>query len=101
MWSTPEIRLRLKADLSVENNPRWVLEVEDNGLPLDDKKFAELSHPVTSEKFEGLGLGLSICRVIAERHRGVASLSDAPSPGASSSRFRFRRSGPPKPHRSH
>ena len=66
----PEIRLRLKADLSVENNPRWVLEVEDNGLPLDDKKFAELSHPVTSEKFEGLGLGLSICRVIAERHRG-------------------------------
>ena len=66
----PEIRLRLKADLSVENNPRWVLEVEDNGLPLDDKKFAELSHPVTSEKFEGLGLGLSVCRVIAERHRG-------------------------------
>lgn len=66
----PEIRLRLKADLGVENNPRWVLEVEDNGLPLDDKKFAELSHPVTSEKFEGLGLGLSICRVIAERHRG-------------------------------
>lgn len=66
----PEIRLRLKADLSVENNPCWVLEVEDNGLPLDDKKFAELSHPVTSEKFEGLGLGLSICRVIAERHRG-------------------------------
>lgn len=66
----PEIRLRLKADLGVENNPRWVLEVEDNGLPLDDKKFAELSHPVASEKFEGLGLGLSICRVIAERHRG-------------------------------
>lgn len=74
-----EIKLRLKADLSVEKDPRWVLEVEDNGQPLDDKTFAELSHPVTSEKFEGLGLGLSICRVIAERHRG---------------RFTFRRAEP-------
>ena len=27
-----------------------------------------LSRPVHSEKIEGLGLGLSICRVIAERH---------------------------------
>lgn len=91
----PEIRLRLKADLSVENNPRWVLEVEDNGLPLDDKKFAELSHPVTSEKFEGLGLGLSICRVIAERHRGRLTFRRAvvSEPGRASGAFVRSRKG--------
>ena len=60
-----EIRIRVSDDASGE---KWCLEVEDNGPRIDDAKFAELSHPVTSEKFEGLGLGLSISRVIAERH---------------------------------
>ena len=60
-----EIRIRVSDDASGE---KWRLEVEDNGPRIDDAKFAELSHPVTSEKFEGLGLGLSISRVIAERH---------------------------------
>lgn len=48
----------------------WMLAVVDDGPKIDDATFAELSHPVTSEKLEGLGLGLSICRVIAERHVG-------------------------------
>lgn len=47
-----------------------MLTVVDDGPKIDDATFAELSHPVTSEKLEGLGLGLSICRVIAERHVG-------------------------------
>ena len=63
-----EIRGRLTEDSSRPDAVRWVLEVEDNGLPVSDDKLAELSHPVSSEKLEGLGLGLSICRVIAERH---------------------------------
>ena len=63
-----EIRMRLTRDEHDPDAPRWVLAVEDNGRPLSEEKFAELSHPVTSEKLEGLGLGLSICRVIAERH---------------------------------
>lgn len=49
---------------------QWMLTVVDDGPKIDDATFAELSHPVTSEKLEGLGLGLSICRVIAERHVG-------------------------------
>lgn len=63
-----EIQVRLTEDRSKSDTVRWVLEVEDNGLPVSDDKLAELSHPVSSDKLEGLGLGLSICRVIAERH---------------------------------
>lgn len=70
-----EIRIRVSDDASRD---KWRLEVEDNGPRIDDAKFAELSRPVTSDKFEGLGLGLSISRVIAERH---------------AARFLFRRAG--------
>ena len=45
-----------------------MLEVRDNGPAISDEAFKELAHPISSDKLEGLGLGLSICRVIAERH---------------------------------
>lgn len=51
----------------------WRLHVQDDGDPISDAQYRELSHPVTSDKLEGLGLGLSICRVIAERHAGRLS----------------------------
>ena len=46
----------------------WRLSVKDNGPLISEEAFAHLSQPVSSNKIEGLGLGLSICRVIAERH---------------------------------
>lgn len=46
----------------------WRLSVKDNGPQISEEAFAHLSQPVSSNKIEGLGLGLSICRVIAERH---------------------------------
>lgn len=61
--------------------PAWLLEVEDDGPTLSDEKFRDLSQPVTSDKFEGLGLGLSICRVIAERHRARLGFVRQPGRG--------------------
>lgn len=49
----------------------WEIAVEDNGLPISDEIFEHLTHPVTSQKIEGLGLGLSICRSIVLKHDGV------------------------------
>ena len=44
------------------------LKVQDNGPAVSDEQFRTLARPVASEKIEGLGLGLSISRTIAERH---------------------------------
>lgn len=53
---------------SCEEETKWELFVRDNGPSIEPEKMKQLSRPVYSEKIEGLGLGLSICRVIAERH---------------------------------
>lgn len=62
------IAIRIFADGVLSDDPRWVLEIRDNGAPVSDESFENLAHPISSDKLEGLGLGLSICRVIAERH---------------------------------
>lgn len=49
----------------------WEIAVEDNGLPISDETFEHLTHPVTSQKINGLGLGLSICRAIVLKHDGL------------------------------
>lgn len=62
------IAIRFFADGVLSDDPRWILEIRDNGAPVSDEAFKNLAHPISNDKLEGLGLGLSICRVIAERH---------------------------------
>ena len=47
-----------------------VFRVRDFGPPLTNEVFETLSHPTVSHKPHGLGLGLSLAKSIAERHRG-------------------------------
>ena len=47
-----------------------VFRVRDYGPPLTNEIFETLSHPTVSHKPHGLGLGLSLAKSIAERHRG-------------------------------
>lgn len=51
----------------------WVACVEDSGPYISDEAMKRLAQPVRSEKKEGLGLGLTICRIIAEEHGGHLS----------------------------
>lgn len=47
---------------------RWTLTVSDNGNPLSEEAVKRLTHSFESVKPDGLGLGLSIVRGIADSH---------------------------------
>lgn len=67
--AAPSVALRLRHEAGYA-----VYTVADNGPRLSDEAFAQLSVPLSSEKPEGLGLGLSITRSIAEAHGGNLEL---------------------------
>lgn len=65
--------------LSEEAN-EWLLSVSDHGQVISDTLLSRLSHP-TKSLSEGLGLGLSICRLIAESHGGKLTFKPNNSKG--------------------
>lgn len=46
------------------------INISDNGPELSDNEFLKLSHPVRTSKAAGLGLGLTIARLVVESHGG-------------------------------
>jgi two-component system, LuxR family, sensor kinase FixL len=59
-----------------------LVEVEDSGPGIAPEKLESVFHPFITSKPEGLGLGLSICRSIIERHGGRISAANNPHRGA-------------------
>lgn len=68
--SAVENQPKPKVDLKIESldEKHWCLSVSDNGSTLDDKSFARLKTLGDSVKPEGMGIGLSIVRGIADKH---------------------------------
>lgn len=60
---------------------RFILHVTDNGPRLSKEGFARLTGYGDSVKQEGLGIGLSICRGIADRHGAVLHFHQLPTQG--------------------
>ncbi len=71
--SNPEIKI------SAEKDSEGVVKVTftDNGHGLTQEQIKNLRHPLQTSKKDGLGLGLSIVRAIAERHRGSVRIEAA------------------------
>jgi PAS domain S-box-containing protein len=70
-----------------ESNPKvWELIVQDNGIGFDqkylDKIFVPFQRLHGRDNFEGTGIGLAICRKIAERHGGNITAHSSPNQGA-------------------
>jgi chemotaxis family two-component system sensor kinase Cph1 len=72
--STPRVAVGF-ADGSVAGEPdRWVVTIRDNGIGIDpdhqDLLFNVFQRLNTRDEFEGSGIGLAICKKIAEQHDG-------------------------------
>jgi PAS domain S-box-containing protein len=69
----------------------WTVTVSDNGIGVEesarDRIFAMFQRLHPRERYEGTGIGLSICKRIVERRGGTIWVE--PDPGGGS-RFRFR-----------
>jgi two-component system sensor kinase FixL len=59
-----------------------LVEVQDSGTGIPPEQLESVFDPFITSKPEGLGMGLSICRSIIERHGGTISAANNPDRGA-------------------
>ena len=73
-------RLVVRTNSTDELNVR--IELQDSGTGIAAEQLESIFDPFITSKPEGLGMGLSICRSIIERHGGTISAANNPGRGA-------------------
>lgn len=67
-------------------NGLWEIVVKDNGIGIDSEYLERIFKPFErlhgKNEYEGSGMGLTICRKIANRHGGNISASSVPQKGS-------------------
>ncbi len=78
---TPRMRI-----YSRRSGDHVVLYVEDNGVGFDEKHLERMFSPLERlhgrAEYEGVGMGLAICRKIVERHGGTITARSTPGKGS-------------------
>jgi two-component system, LuxR family, sensor kinase FixL len=64
------------------NGSTVLVEVQDTGTGIPPEKLESIFDPFVTSKRDGLGMGLSICRSIVERHGGRIWAANNPDRGA-------------------
>src|SRR5262249_14690380 len=59
-----------------------IIDVRDSGPGVASDVRSSLFEPFVTTKSPGMGLGLTYCREVIQRHGGSISLVDSPQPGA-------------------
>ncbi len=73
---------RLVVRTSSIDESNVLVEVQDSGTGIAPAKLKSIFDPFITSRPEGLGMGLSICRSIIERHGGKISAANNPDRGA-------------------
>jgi signal transduction histidine kinase len=81
-----KISISQKPESLPEANGMVSLSVSDNGIGFDEKYLDRIFQPFQrlhgSEKYDGTGMGLAICRKIIERHGGSITARSKPGQGS-------------------
>jgi light-regulated signal transduction histidine kinase (bacteriophytochrome) len=85
---------RVHVTATMNGDKKWTFAVKDNGLGIDPQYFERIfgmfQRLHKREEFAGTGIGLAICKKIAERHGGNISVESSPGHGST---FRFALAG--------
>jgi two-component system sensor kinase FixL len=72
-----------KITVSLERDKqRVVMRVHDSGPGLNESLRDQVGHPFVTTKDDGMGVGLSISKTIAEMHNGSLTITNAVGGGA-------------------
>jgi PAS domain S-box-containing protein len=81
---------RVHISAAQNGGKKWIFSVQDNGLGIDpqyfDRIFGMFQRLHKRDEFAGTGIGLAICKKIAERHGGSILVESQPGQG---SKFSF------------
>jgi PAS domain S-box-containing protein len=70
----------------IEESDQFVLKVSDNGIGIDSKSFDLIYLPFkrlhNKAEYSGTGIGLAVCKKIADKHRGQIWVESTPGVGS-------------------